>query len=272
MARSVLQSFVSGTRQMLGAQLFVSVGAVVLAGWTLGVTNDLIRERDRLQERVIQLEAEMGDHGIVVPSTQAVVEPEPSAATATDAYPPGVDLPPAGAAPADQATPEDPKAGQDGVPAPADGQVAPAPSEQAQTQTPPAATQQPAFDPGQIIASLFTPPPPIHTVVLHVRSEADSPYAQRIGRDLSAHGTIRIAIDVMPPRDPRESGYAYFDGRQSRASANLVAQFNDLARRQEIAPWSAQLRGVALPANGEYTVDRLDIVLPPLPRRGEVIR
>ena len=32
MARSVLQSFVSGTRQMLGAQLFVSVGAVVLAG------------------------------------------------------------------------------------------------------------------------------------------------------------------------------------------------------------------------------------------------
>jgi hypothetical protein len=29
---------------------------------------------------------------------------------------------------------------------------------------------------------------------------------------------------------------------------------------------------VALPANGEYTVDRLDIVLPPLPRRGEVIR
>lgn len=269
MARSVLQSFVSGTRQMLGAQLFVSVGAVVLAGWTLGVTNDLIRERDRLQERVIQLEAEMGDHGIVVPATQAAVEPAPSATTA-DAYPPGVDLTAADAVPADQATPADPKAGSNAVPAPAEGQVAPAATEQAQTQASPA--QQPAFDPGQAIASLFTPPPPIHTVVLHVRSEADSPYAQRIGRDLSANGTIRIAIDVMPPRDPRESGYAYFDGRQSRASAALVAQFNDLARRQEIAPWSAQLRGVALPANGEYTVDRLDIVLPPLPRRGDAIR
>jgi hypothetical protein len=78
---------------------------------------------------------------------------------------------------------------------------------------------------------------------------------------------LRVVIDVMQPRDQRESGYAYFDGRQSRAAAALVQQFHDVARQQEIAVWSAQLRGTALPAQGEYTADRLDLVLPPLPQR-----
>jgi hypothetical protein len=44
-----------------------------------------------------------------------------------------------------------------------------------------------------------------------------------------------------------------------------VTQFHDVARRNQLTPWSSQLRGVALPAEGEYTADRLDLVLPPLP-------
>jgi hypothetical protein len=70
---------------------------------------------------------------------------------------------------------------------------------------------------------------------------------------------------MMQPGDPRPSGYAYFDGRQSQRAAALVAQFNDISRRYEIAAWSAQLRGVALPAQGQYGAERLDIVLPALP-------
>ena len=69
----------------------------------------------------------------------------------------------------------------------------------------------------------------------------------------------------MPPRDPREAGYAYFDGRQSAAAAALVGQFNDAARQRQIAPWSAQLRGTALPSQGEYSADRVDLLLPALP-------
>ncbi|MEJ0061447.1 MAG: hypothetical protein WDM79_18635 [Terricaulis sp.] len=74
MARSLLQSFVSGTRQMLTLQLFVGVAAVALAGWTMGVTNDLIRERDALKARVGQLETEMGIQGVEVPAPIAPVE------------------------------------------------------------------------------------------------------------------------------------------------------------------------------------------------------
>jgi hypothetical protein len=44
-----------------------------------------------------------------------------------------------------------------------------------------------------------------------------------------------------------------------------VGLFHETARRLEIAQWSAQLRGTALPAQGEFTADRLDIILPPLP-------
>jgi hypothetical protein len=83
MARSMLRALVSGTRQMLGAQLFVSVLAIALAGWTLTVTNEVIGERDRLRERVVQLEGEFAARGIVVPSAPAVVE----SADRTQTYP-----------------------------------------------------------------------------------------------------------------------------------------------------------------------------------------
>ena len=83
------RTFVSGTRQVLAAQLVVSVGAVALAGWTLGVTNELIRERDRLKDRVVQLEQTLAASDIVVPPTAEVVNPAPT----QDAYPPSVTLP-----------------------------------------------------------------------------------------------------------------------------------------------------------------------------------
>ena len=71
MARSLLEALVRGTRQMLTAQLIVSIGAVALAGWTLAITSDVIRERDQLRERVIQLETAMGAQGMVVPAKPA---------------------------------------------------------------------------------------------------------------------------------------------------------------------------------------------------------
>jgi hypothetical protein len=74
MARSLLQSFVSGTRQMLTLQLFVGVAAVALAGWTMGVTNDLIRERDALKARVGQLETEMVIRDIPLPAAPVPVD------------------------------------------------------------------------------------------------------------------------------------------------------------------------------------------------------
>jgi hypothetical protein len=226
MAGSILGSFVSGTRQVLVAQLFVSVGAVALAGWTLGVTNELIRERDRLRERVIQLEADMGQRGIVVPETPAVVDTAPPAAE--DVYPGEVGL---------------------GEQQPTDG----------------AAPADGAFNPGQIVTDLFTPPPPMRTVVLHARSEQDGAYARRLGEQLAQAGNVQVVVNVLPQqRAQQEAGYSYYDGRQSSAAAALVAQFNDVARTNQIAQWSAQLRGTALPEQGEYTADRLDIVLPPL--------
>lgn len=243
MARSILGSFVSGTRQVLAAQLFISVAAVGLAGWTLGVTNDLIRERDRLKERVLQLEETLAGSDIVVPETAEVVDPP----RAEDAYPPSVTLPETGtpAAPAPQ--PETPAPAQ-----PVDDKA-------------PAAPPERTFNPGQILGELFAPAPAMRTIVLHARTDADARVAQRLANELTQTTNMRVAVDVMPPRDPRESGYAYFDGRQSRAASALMQRFHDIARRNEVAAWSAQLRGVALPAQGEYTADRLDVVLPPLP-------
>ncbi len=104
MARSLLGSFVSGTRQVLFVQLFVSVGAVSLAGWTLAVTNDLIRERASLNDRVIQLEEELAKNNIVPPSVR-VTEATPDT---QDAYPPPTpEAPVEPAAPADGAQPVD---------------------------------------------------------------------------------------------------------------------------------------------------------------------
>jgi hypothetical protein len=134
------------------------------------------------------------------------------------------------------------------------------------TETPaPDEARQPSFNPGQIIGDLFTPPPPMRTIVLHARSAGDARVAQRIGEDMQRAGDIRVGVVVMTPRDQRQSGYSYFDGRQSRPAADLMQRFHDIARRNEVAAWSAQLRGVALPAQGEFTADRMDIVLPPLP-------
>ena len=172
MPKTVLNSFVTGTRALLVAQLIACIGAIALAGWTLGVTGQVLRERNRLQERVIQLEEAMAASGVI--------------------------------------------------------------------------------------------PPPLSTVVIHVRSDIDLAAAESIARALQADH-VRALINVMTASDQRPSGYAYFDGRQSRAAADIVARFHDLAREQQVAQWSAQLRGTALPARGEYTADRLDIVLPPLP-------
>lgn len=251
MARSLLGSFVSGTRQMLSVQLFVSIGAVALAGWTLGITNDLIRERNRLRERIIQLEESIASRGVTVPAIPASVEQD--ASPTESAYPPSVVLPQAA-----------PAGVTDQAPTPADAPKpnAPAPAPQAE---PPQNADPRTFNPGRVIGDLFAPPPPLRTIVLHVRTDADAEPAQRIANALTQTSRLRVVVDAMAPRDPRPSGYAYFDGRQSRDAAALVTQFNDVARRFDVAPWSAQLRGIALPARGEYGADRLDIVLPPLP-------
>lgn len=273
MAKSLLGSFVGGTRQMLAAQLFISIGAVALAGWTLSVTTELIRERDRLRERVIQLEETMAGSGVTVPAAPARVDAAPQTPPAGAAYPPSAPPPDRVIEePAPQPEPT-PAPGHETPPLtrapvqPAPVQPEPAPAEPPRTEPAPprAETPAPAFDPGQILADLFAPAPPVRLVVLHARNRTDAVAAQRIAREMAAGAEIQVLVDVMAAGDQRASGYAYFDGRQSRAAASLVARFNDTARRYEIAPWSAQLRGVALPAQGEYTADRVDIVLPPLP-------
>lgn len=232
MAQSLIGAFVSGARGLLTTQLFISVAAVGLAGWTLAVTNQLIRERALLQERVIQLEAAMAERGMVVPPTQTVRAPGPDIATL---YPGEV--------------------GATALSAPAglEANTAPEPSAAAQR------------DLRQMIGGLFSPAPPLRVVVLHVRDAADAEPARTIAAELSDFADLQVVIDVMPARDGRQSGYSYFDGRQNRAAADLVTDFHDIARVQGLAPWSAQLRGTALPAQGEYTADRLDLVLPPLP-------
>lgn len=231
MVKSVLSSFVTGTRSLLVAQLIACVSAVALAGWTLGVTDQVLRERNRLQERVIQLEEAMAAGGVIPPPPTAVV-----AATTTQG-----------------------------------DAVYPGSISSARALTTAAAAEtiasEDADDPqniSSVITSLFGPTPPLRTVVLHVRAETDVAAAERIATELQADD-VRTLINVMTTSDQRPSGYAYFDGRQSRAAADIVARFHDLAREQQVAQWSAQLRGTALPARNEYTADRLDIVLPPLP-------
>lgn len=237
MARSLLEALVRGTRQMLTAQLIVSIGAVALAGWTLAITSDVIRERDQLRERVIQLETAMGAQGIVVPAKPATVDQAP-ASRDDNGYPPAV------------------------------GGIAAAQAEHVHMVTPgrraPAAAASTGFNPTRFLQEIFTPPPPMRGLVVHARGPIDAALADQVARDLR-DGDVGVTIDVLPEHDQRQSGYSYFDGRQSLAAASLVARFNDAARRAEIAPWSAQLPGVALPAQGEYTADRVDIVLPPLP-------
>lgn len=239
MKRSAISAFVNGVRGMLSAQLFASIAAIALAGWTLSVTNEVIRERDRLRERVIQLETSMAERGVVVPPTPAVVTepvvgdtPYPGAigAAANTAFDENAEIP------IDASTES----------------VAPA---QAGAR----------LNFSQIFTDLLAPAPPMRLVVLHVRAAADAPYAQQLGAELRRTANVQVVVDIIPTRDVRQSGYTYFDGRQNRATAALVTQFHDSARRAGIASWSAQLRGVALPAEGEYTADRLDIVLPPLP-------
>ena len=221
MAQSLLRTLISGTRQMLATQLFVSVLAVALVGWTLVVTNEVIRERDRLRERVVLLEEELAARGIVAPSGPSVVS-----SPGSRSYP---------------------------------NEVGPALLQAGSN-----SEAGPSFDPREILDDLFAPAPPLRTLVLHARSEADGEAAQRLGAELG-DADMRVIVNVMPPREPQQSGYVYYDGRQSRSAAALVARFNDAARRAEIAQWSAQPRALALPAEGEFTADRLDIVLPPLP-------
>jgi len=230
MAKSLLSAFVTSTRALLVAQLIACVGAVALAGWTLGVTNQVLRERNRLQERVIQLEEAMAASGVIPPPPTAVVAP---AAQSSEAYPGSI----SGA----REVSADTEDAGDTIVADADDQSL-----------------------TTVISGLFDPTPPLRTVVLHVRAEADFAAAERVARALQADG-VRVLINVMAASDQRQSGYAYFDGRQSRAAADIVARFHDIAREQQVAQWSAQLRGTALPARDEYTADRLDIVLPPLP-------
>ncbi len=231
MAKSLLSTFVTSTRALLVAQLIACVGAVALAGWTLGVTNQVLRERNRLQERVIQLEEAMAASGVIPPPPTAVVAP----ASQTEAYPGSI------------ANARAPIATSDTN---ADNAAATADTSERNI--------------GSVISGLFGPAPPLRTVVLHVRADADFAAAESIARELQAD-EVRVLINVIAATDQRQSGYAYFDGRQSRPAADVVARFHEAARAMEVAQWSAQLRGTALPAQGEYTADRLDIVLPPLP-------
>jgi hypothetical protein len=226
MARSTLQALINGTRQLLSVQLVIAVVAIALAAWTLGVTTALLRERDRLQERVIQLEQAMSESGVVVPEAPALVEAPPPTASA---YP-----------------------GEIGELAEASSLAAPESAEERRGI-------------GTVIGSLFAPAPEMRLLVLHVRGQNDAAAAQPIAEELEQNSNVRVVVDVLAPRDQRPSGYAYFDGRQSRAALALVTQFHDVARRSQLAPWASQLRGRALPAEGEYTADRLDLVLPPLP-------
>lgn len=242
MARSVLRSLVNGTRQLLTVQLFVAIITVALAGWTLAVTNTVIRDRDRLRDRVIQLEQAMASGGMVVPATPVLVD-QPVSVGDANAYPGEIGLTANGEVRGQRAT-----------------EVT---SNNASRARP--ATQDVGANFSRVLSDLFAPPPPLHVAVLHVHSEAEANAARLVAENLVRAAHVRVIINVLPVRDPHEAGYAYFDGRQSAAAAALVGQFNDAARQWEIAPWSAQLRGTALPAQGEYRSDRVDLVLPPLP-------
>jgi hypothetical protein len=279
MARSLLGSFVSGTRQMLFVQLLVSVGAVALTGYTLAVTNNAIRERDRLNERVIQLEQTLVESGVSTPAPN----PEPVRDTPEPPKYPGSEggetvieqVPPEPEAPTESPRDETPPAPEQ---APVETPVtppreAPAPSGDAGGQTAgEPARPAPNLDlAAQLLRDLLTPPPPLRNVVLHIRSRADYDEARRIAAAL-AGDSLSFSIAIMGPNDATQTGYAYYHGRQSRAAAELAQRVQDAARSAEIAAWSAQLRGTALPAQGDYTPDRLDIVLPALPAEQPPVR
>ena len=129
----------------------------------------------------------------------------------------------------------------------------------------PAASAQSQVNPRRAIGDLFSPPPPLTVVVVRVRSDDDLLRAQRLVAGVNSAALKQASVLLMPPGDVRMPGYFYFDGRQSAAAAALIADFNNAARRAELAPWSAQLRGVALPARGEFAAQRLDLILPALP-------
>lgn len=238
MARPVLSSLIRGVRGMLSAQLFVSILAIALAGWTLTVTSGLIRERDRLRERVIQLEAVMAERGIVAPPAPAVVD---APVVAEPLYP--------GAIAASALMANDDEEGVL-IDRPENNNEPPAPQ---------------SINFSQVLSDLFAPAPPLRLVVLHVRNENDAPQAQAIAERLRQDADVHVVVNLLAPGDARQSGYIYFDGRQNRATAELVTAFHDAARQAGVAVWSAQLRGSALPAQGQFTPDRLDITLPPLP-------
>lgn len=222
MARSMLRDLVNGTRQLLLTQAFVSVLAVALAGWTLAVTSALIRERDRLRDRVVQLESDMGARGIVVPAAPAVIS---TARPGRPSYPDAANA----------------VLRQTGI-----------------------APSAPALEPGAIVSDLFGSAPAMRVLVVHVHSEREAVLAQQLAGDLGGED-LEVVVNVISSRDPLQPGYFYYEGRQSRASAALVARFNDAARRAAIPQWSSQPRALALPAQGAFTADRLDLVLPPLP-------
>lgn len=226
MTRPLLRDFVLGARQVVALQLIIAVIAVALSGWTLAVTADLMRERERLRMRVVQLEEALVTHDIVVPSTVTVTEAI-VAPRARSAYPPSA---PEAAPPAEAAEAE----------------------------------SQSGFNPGQLIGDLIAPAPPARVVVLHARGEPSARIAAPLARALEAETGVRVIVAIMGQNDRRAPSYAYYAGRQSGAASALVQRFNDIARREAVAPWSAQLRGTALPAQGEYAPDRIDIVLPML--------
>jgi hypothetical protein len=101
---------------------------------------------------------------------------------------------------------------------------------------------------------------------LHVRGESDLARAKQLLAGAGSRSLAQATVALMPPGEVRTPGYFYFDGRQSASAADLVAAFNNAARRAEIAPWSAQLRGTALPARGEFAAGRLNLILPELPQ------
>ena len=92
MADGLLQRFVRGVRQVVALQLIIALFAVALAGWTLGVTGELMRERESLRARVAQLEETLVSNDVVVPSAANVLETPMQ--RARNAYPPAA---PAGA-------------------------------------------------------------------------------------------------------------------------------------------------------------------------------
>lgn len=211
--KPLLQSLIGGVRRILALQVLLSIFVVALATWTLAVTIGVMRERDRLNDRVIQLGEALASRNIVVPPPQPIVEAAP-------AYPPEIE-------------------------------------------TAPAASST-GFNASAAITDLFAPPPPLARVVFHARSESDAESARGLVELLGTQ-PFEVSVHLLPAGADRASGYYYFDGRQSAPAAQIVARFNDAARGRELAQWSAQLRGTAMPARGEFSVDRLDIVLPQLP-------